>query len=106
MILIQILIYIFLVYLSYLEKTQIETIEFLGYFYYLLKKLKKKLRVKEFNSQFKQIKAFYSTIIDITSKLALDLYYNKDISAIKMSILFNLTEAAPEKVYFKCNILG
>lgn len=67
-------------------------------FYYLLKKLKKKLGVKNFNSQFKQIKAFDSTIIDIATKLAPDLHYDKDISAIKMSTLFNLTEATPEKV--------
>lgn len=66
--------------------------------YYLLKKLKKKLGVKEFNSQFKQIKAFDSTIIDIATKLAHDLHYDKDIFAIKMSTLFNLTEATPEKV--------
>lgn len=59
-------------------------------FYYILKKLKKKLGVKEFNSQFKQIKAFHSTIIDIETKLAPDLYFDKDISAIKMSTLFNL----------------
>lgn len=67
-------------------------------FYYLLKKLKKKLRVKEFNSQFKQIKAFDSTIIDIASKLAPEFHYDKDISAVKMSTLFNLTEATPENV--------
>lgn len=67
-------------------------------FYYLLKKLKRKLGIKKFNSQFKQIKAFDSTIIDIATKLAPDLHYDKDISAIKMSTLFNLTEATPEKV--------
>ena len=67
-------------------------------FYYLLKKLKKKIGIKEFNSQFKQIKAFDSTIIDIASKLAPEFHYDKDISAIKMSTLFNLTEATPEKV--------
>ena len=67
-------------------------------FYHLLKKLKKKLGVKEFNSQFRQIKAFDSTIIDIATKLAPHLHYDKDISAIKMSTLFNLTEATPERV--------
>lgn len=67
-------------------------------FYSLLKKLKNKLGVKEFNSQFKQIKAFDSTIIDIAAKLAPNLYYDKNISAIKMSTLFNLTEATPENV--------
>lgn len=67
-------------------------------FYYVLRKLKKRLGVKQFNSQFKQIKAFDSTIIDIATKLAPDLYYDKNISAIKMSTLFNLTEATPEKV--------
>lgn len=67
-------------------------------FYYLLKKLKKKLGVKTFNEQFKQIKAFDSTIIDIATKLAPNLHYDKNISAIKMSTLLNLTEATPEKV--------
>lgn len=67
-------------------------------FYYLLNKLKKKLGVRIFNSQFKQIKAFDSTIIDIAAKLAPSLHYDKNISAIKMSTLFNLTEATPEKV--------
>lgn len=60
-------------------------------FYYVLRKLKKRIGVK-------QIKAFDSTIIDIATKLAPDLYYDKNISAIKMSTLFNLTEATPEKV--------
>ena len=45
-----------------------------------------------------QIKAFDSTIIDIAAKLAPSLHYDKNISAIKMSTLFNLTEATPEKV--------
>ena len=67
-------------------------------FYYVLRKLKKKLGVKRFNSQFKQIKAFDSTMIDIATKLAPDLHYDKNISTIKMSTLFNLTEATPEKV--------
>ena len=67
-------------------------------FYYLLKKLKKKIWIKEFNSQFKQIKAFDSTIIDIASKLAPECHYDKDISVVKISTLFNLTEATPEKV--------
>ena len=67
-------------------------------FYHVLRKLKKKLGVKQFNSQFKQIKAFDSTMIDIATKLAPDLHYDKNISTIKMSTLFNLTEATPEKV--------
>ena len=67
-------------------------------FYCLLNKLKKKLDVKVFNSQFKQIKVFDSTIIDIASKLAPSFHQDKNISAIKMSTLFNLTEATLEKV--------
>lgn len=67
-------------------------------FYYLLKKLKRKLGIKKFNSQFKQIKAFDSKIIDIATKLAPDLHYDKDISSIKMINLFNLTEATPENI--------
>lgn len=37
-------------------------------------------------------------MIDIATKLALDLQYYKNISTIKMSTLFNLTEATLEKV--------
>ena len=37
-------------------------------------------------------------MIDIATKLAPDLHYDKNISTIKMSTLFNLTEATPEKV--------
>lgn len=88
-----------LAYLNFLEKNSTRDYRvFEDIFYSLLKKLKKKIGVKGFNSQFKQIKAFDSTIIDISSKLAPEFHYDKDISAIKMSTLFNLIEATPKEV--------
>ena len=56
-------------------------------FYHVLRKLKKKLGVKRFNSQFKQIKAFDSTMIDIATKLAPDLHYDKNISTITIKYI-------------------
>ena len=68
-------------------------------FNYLLKQLKKQLGIKTFNSQFKQIKAFDSTTIEIASKLAPQLHHQGNSSGMKTSTLFNLTEATPEKVH-------
>lgn len=89
----------YLAYLNYLGKNTTRDYKvFEDIFYYLLKKLKRKLGIKKFNSQFNQIKAFNSTIIDIATKLATDLHYDNDISAIKMSTLFHLNEAKLEKI--------
>lgn len=59
---------------------------------------KRELGVKELNKNFKDIKAFDSTVITIASSLASGLYFENKLSGIKISTLLNLSQNLPERV--------
>ena len=61
-------------------------------------KAKSKLGIREINEKFKEIKAFDSSIINIASSLAPDLYHEGEKSGMKISALLNISQGFPENV--------
>ena len=59
---------------------------------------KRELGIKKLNKNFKDIKAFDSTVITIASSLAAGLYFENKLAGIKISTLLNLSQELPEKI--------
>lgn len=59
---------------------------------------KRKLGIKSLKESFKEIKAFDSTVITMTSPLAPNLYIENNLSVTKISTLLSLSQNLPEKV--------
>lgn len=67
-------------------------------YYRMVDIAKRKLEIKRLNKNFKEIKAFDSTVITIASSLAPNLYLENNLSAIKISTLLSVSQDLPEKV--------
>lgn len=67
-------------------------------YYGMIDIAKKKLGVKVLNQNFREIKAFDSTLITIASSLAPNLHFENNLSGIKISTLLNISQGLPEKI--------
>lgn len=68
-------------------------------YYSMVNVAKRKLGVRELNENFKDIKAFDSTVVSIASSLAPELHFENKLSGIKVSTLLNLSQNLPEKIH-------
>ncbi|OPJ56517.1 IS4 family transposase [Alkalithermobacter paradoxus] len=67
-------------------------------YFYLMDIANRKIGFSLKNKYFNKIKAFDSTVIQIASSLAPNLNYENNKSGIKISTLYNVSRALPERV--------